>query len=191
MLKSISDDGGRDFSLAEVGRRLDPLGGPKTQSLRNAQGASYREIISAYASAVNGSTRYIAKNNSSVENALALITDPSIRAVLRIALDDAKKLKIVNDNLHSAFKNISIGTSLPQVASPPKHSELPSMGVTMPELSPRLITALKKGIDEKRLRQQGLAVSDDGGVENEFGDKVFPPAFVTAIRAILESDVNR
>nr|WP_276329912.1 gamma-mobile-trio protein GmtX [Simplicispira suum] len=57
-LNEIRDEGGRDYSLAEVGRRLEKVGGPKTQSLRNAQGAAYRNIIATYANAVSGATRY-------------------------------------------------------------------------------------------------------------------------------------
>ena len=117
VLETIRDEGFRDYSLAEIGRRLERVGGPKTQSLRNSQGSDYREIISAYAHAVSGSTRYVAKTKSNLEQALELITDPSIRATIRIALDEAKRLKVVNDNLHAAFKALKVGTTLVPQAS--------------------------------------------------------------------------
>ncbi len=186
VLNAIRDDGGRDFSLAEVGRRLEKIGGPKTQSLRNAQGAHYREIITAYAGAVSGATRYIAKNKSNVEQVLDLITDPSMRATLRVALDDAKRLKVVNDNLHAAFKSLQVGATLPPqtgIEAPPKLST-PS---PEPEnLPPRLLNALRKGIDPARVAQQGLRVCEDGSIETEQGDKLFPPAFVVAIQFVLD-----
>jgi hypothetical protein len=31
-----------------------------------------------------------------------------------VALDDAKRLKVVNDNLHAAFKSLQVGATLPQ-----------------------------------------------------------------------------
>ena len=52
-------------------------------------------------------------------------------------------------------------------------------------LSPRFLRALRKGIDSTRLAQQGLHVGEEGGIENEHGDKIFPPAFVFAIQALL------
>ncbi|MFM0392925.1 gamma-mobile-trio protein GmtX [Paraburkholderia phytofirmans] len=184
VLKMIQDEGGRDYSLAEVGRRLEKLDGPKTQSLRNTQGAHYREIITAYANAVSGATRYVAKTKSNVEQALALITDPSIRSILRVALDEAKRLKVVNDNLHAAFKTFQVGTALPKAETQRPnltHENAPTA------LSPRLLTALRKGLDETRLAQQGLQVAVDGSVQNDHGDKLFPPSFATAIQAILDN----
>lgn len=190
VLESILENGGRDYSLAEIGRRLEKIGGPKTQSLRNAQGAYYREIIAAFANAVSGSTRYVAKTKSNVEHALELITDPSIRAILRVALDDAKRLKVVNDNLHAAFKTLTIGTSMsvsvtPATKAPAQKLASPLVESSKPELAPRLMNALKKGVDKTRLAQQGLHVGEDGSIQNDHGDKIFPPAFVSAIETII------
>jgi len=185
VLEAIRNEGSRDYSLAEIGRRLERINGPKTQSLRNTQGSDYRNIISAYAEAVSGSTRYVAKTQSNLEQALALITDPSIRAIIRIALDEAKRLKVVNDNLHAAFKALKIGTTL---TPPPPIDDLPPLPTLIQEsnnLSLRFLKALRKGIDSTRLAQQGLHVGDEGSVENEHGDKIFPPAFVFAIQAVL------
>lgn len=193
VLDAIREDGGRDYSLAEVGRRLETIGGPKTQSLRNAQGAYFREIVTAYANAVNGSTRYVATSKSNVDQALDLITDPSIRATLRMAIEEAKRLKVVNDNLHAAFKSLQIGVSLSPAPAinPAKALASPVATVAASSartLMPRLRAALAKGIDETRLAQQGLSVGADGSIRNETRDLVFPPSFVTAIRAVLASD---
>ncbi|MGH8328876.1 MAG: gamma-mobile-trio protein GmtX [Pseudomonas fluorescens] len=186
VLEAIRLEGSRDYSLAEVGRRLERINGPRTQSLRNTQGSDYRNIISAYADAVSGSTRYVAKTKSNLEQALALITDPSIRATIRIALDEAKRLKVVNDNLHAAFKALKIGTTL---TPPPPTDGVPPLATLIQEsnnLSLRFVKALRKGIDSTRLAQQGLHVGGEGSVENEHGDKIFPPAFVFAIQAVLD-----
>lgn len=189
VLESIHEDGESDYSLAEVGRRLEKMGGPKTQSLRNAQGAYFREIIAAYATAAGGASRYVGKNKSSVDQALSLINDPSIKATLRMALDEAKRVKVINDNLHAAFKTLQVGASL---SSPAKIEIAPTP--TAFENSPtdiqttipaRLINALRKGVDEARLAQQGLKICPDGSIENEHGDKLFPPAFVLAIQYLL------
>lgn len=184
-LEDIRNDGGRDYSLAEVGRRLEAAGGPKTQSLRNAQGAQFRDIIGAYAAGVSGSTKYLSKTKSQVEAALELITDPSIRATLRMAIDEGKRLKVVNDNLHSAFKTLQVGAvgagtaKDSQIAAPARASESP--------LSSRLLRALKTGMDRTRLAERGMQVQADGSIHDEHGEVLFPPAFATAVGAVLAS----
>ena len=190
VLDAVREEGGCDYSLAEIGRRLEAVGGPKTQSLRNAQGAYFREIITAYADAVNGSTRYVASGKSNVDQALDLITDPSIRATLRMAIEEGKRLKVVNDNLHAAFKNLQVGASL-SAAPSTTAATTASAALPPPTLMPRLRAALAKGINETRLAQQGLVVDADGSVRNEAGDKVFPPSFVTAIRVLLGIDGSK
>ncbi|QOX80217.1 hypothetical protein FY034_15165 [Trichlorobacter lovleyi] len=52
-------------------------------------------------------------------------------------------------------------------------------------LSPRMISALEKGLNGSRLARQGMKICEDGGITNSHGDKLFSPAFVTAIKAIL------
>ena len=170
-----------DFSLAEVGRALERRGGPKTQSLRNAQGEHFRRIITAYAQALSASTRYVAKNKSQVELALDLIADPGIRGVLRHALADLKRLKRENDMLRAAYKELRIGALAVQPESrtevlPPQPSLL---------LSPRLVDALRKGMDSRRLKERGLSVNDNGSIVDAGEVPLFPPGFATAIAAIL------
>lgn len=192
VLDAIRQEGGRDYSLAEIGRRLETIGGPKTQSLRNAQGAYFREIITAYTHAVSGSTRYVATTKSNVDQALDLITDPSVRATLRMAIEEGKRLKVVNDNLHAAFKTLQVGTSLAVASAAVPAKDLAHPPITAlpspPAPTPRLLAALFKGIDETRLAQQGLTVDADGSIRNEAGARVFPPSFVTAIRVLLAAD---
>lgn len=189
VLEALYEEGQQDYSLAEVGRRLEKVGGPKTQSLRNAQGAHFREIIAAYATAAGGASRYVGKNKSSVEQALDLIIDPSVKATLRMALDEAKRVKVINDNLHAAFKTLQVGATLRapklEAASKPVAIEELSRSVEA-DIPARLLNALKKGIDKSRLAQQGLEVCPDGSIENEHGDKIFPPAFVLAIQYLLD-----
>ena len=184
VLEAIREEGSRDYSLAEVGRRLEAIGGPKTQSLRNAQGAHFRDVITAYADAVSGSKKYVAKGKSQVEAALELITDPSIRATLRMAIEEGKRLKVVNDNLHAAFKTLQVGATPTPPAAPASHPAITSPASGSP-LTPRLRNALRKGVDRARLAERGFVVLDDGSIQTETGEAVFPPAFVTAVEAAL------
>ncbi len=184
VLEAIREHGGRDYSLAEVGRRLEASGGPKTQSLRNAQGVHFREVITAYANAVSGSKKYLAKGRSQVEAALDLITDQSVRATLRMAIEEGKRLKVVNDNLHAAFKTLQVGAVQSPPTAPSAQGAITTDAAASP-LTPRLRNALLKGIDRTRLAERGFIVPDDGSIQTEAGDAVFPAAFVTAIEAAL------
>jgi hypothetical protein len=187
VLESIREDGGQDYSLAEVGRRLGKIGGPKTQSLRNSQGSQYRDIITAYANAMNGSLKYVSKTKSNVDQAIELITDPSIKAIIKVALEDAKLLKTRNDNLHAAFKSLNIG-DLPtrkDVETGKQLNDNPSKSESLKSLTPQFLNALKKGIDASRLAQQELNIAIEGSIENEHGDRIFPAAFAFAIQAII------
>lgn len=185
-LEGIRNEGGRDYCLAEVGRRLESCGGPRTQSLRNAQGVHFRDVISAYAEAAGGSTRHVAQDRSQVDAALDLITDPSIRATLRMAIEEGKRLKVVNDNLHAAFKTLQLGASI--VPALPVAEPCVAAAVPAGEsLSPRLRSALHKGVDPTRLAERGLSVQNDGSIHSEAGEALFPPGFVTAVRAVLQA----
>lgn len=201
-LNEIFEEGLKDYSLAELGRRLEKAGGPRTQSLRNPSGAQYREIITAFALAAEGSTKYVAKTKTTVEKALDMVPDPSARAVLRAALNDAKRLKIVNDNLHAAFKKLSIGASFggsggyitkgelenpveladgrPVAGLVPLNSSA-SISLTAKE---RLI--LKRSIDLSRLAQNGLRIDEDGSILSEQGDVLFPSGFVGTIEKLIK-----
>lgn len=182
-LEDIRNDGSRDYSLAEVGRRLEVAGGPKTQSLRNAQGAQFRDIIGAYAAGVSGSTKYLSKTKSQVEAALELITDPSIRATLRMAIEEGKRLKVVNDNLHAAFKTLQVGAI--GAATTAETPSLPAPAKSVEPLPAKLIRALKKGMDRTRLAERGMRVQADGSICDDHGEVLFPTAFATAVDAVL------
>ncbi len=199
VLMEIREIGGRDYSLAEVGRRLEEKGGMKTQSLRNAGGADFREIITAVAQSVLGSPRYIAKTKSNVDQALDFIGDPSVRAVLKEEIAQAKKLREENAMLRHAFSKLSIpreeelwqeSQTMFQPQATVVSEVQPVSGLNQCDgvsrrLSRELLAALKKGSDPKRIRKQGFTVKDDGSIENARGDALFPPGFLTACKAIL------
>lgn len=199
VLMEIRESGGRDYSLSEVGRRLEEKGGMKTQSLRNAGGADFREVITAFAQSVMGSPRYIAKTKSSVDQALDLIGDHSVRAVLKEEIAQAKKMRAENAMLRHAFSKLSIPREeeIPEEPQTEVVLESSNLPVTQPglgnevretksgKLPKRLIAALRKGSDPKRIRTLGFRVTEDGSIQNARGEAIFPPGFLTACEAVL------
>ena len=200
VLIEIREEGGRDYSLAEVGRRLEQKGGLKTQSLRNTGGADFRVIITAFAQSVMGSPRYIAKTKSSVDQALELISDHSTRVVLQEELVKAKKLREENATLRHAFSRLSIPTveERPGEARVNEPTHMPTLSqkgaeagmVVMNErgrvVSEDLLEALQKGLNRRRLLNKGFKVLEDGSIRGSVNnEQLFPPGFVTACEAFL------
>lgn len=199
VLMELREAGSRDYSLSEVGRRLEEKGGLKTQSLRNAGGADFRDVIGAFAQSVMGSPRYVAKTKSSVDQALDLITDPSLRAVLKEEIARAKKYREENATLRNAFSKLSIPTAAEvQISMGPVTTLPPTQRATLevatpssPDSNPALsllgedlLGALQRGISKASLRKNGFKVNEDGSIWNERYE-LFPRGFITACRAIL------
>lgn len=182
-LESIRNDGMNDYSLATVGRRLKPLGGMGVQSLRNSSGIDYQLLIDLYAEAFQ---RAPEKSANKLESALALLPDSSVRAAIKAKLDRAEHLERENDRLLMALKSLSIGFAPDARDAPPAAPLNESQAVLeCAPLSPRLIAALAKGMDEERLRERGLTVRPDGSITNSSGAVLFPPGFAEAIGRVL------
>ena len=99
-----------------------------------------------------------------------------------MVIEEGKRLKVGNDNLHAAFKTLQVGAvgaaavDVPQIAAAAKSVE---------PLPAKFLRALKKGMDRTRLAERGMHVQGDGSIRDEHDDVVFPPAFATAVDAVL------
>jgi hypothetical protein len=190
-----------DYSIAKVAERLEAAGGPREQSLRNKQGQSYRDIIIAYANCVGGEKRHVSKDLSPLGQLLASIDDLGVRAQLRIYFDEARKQKVANDNLRSAFKILQLSSTSsipqPQQSTPGKDpvltgSEILPAAPTLPtpgpqhRLSSRFRRALETGIADSRLAERGMNVAANGSIISVEGDILFPPGFILAIQEVLK-----
>ena len=200
VLMEIREAGGKDYSLSEVGRRLEAKDGPKTQSLRNAGGADYRTVITAFAHSVMGSPKYVAQTKSGVDQALDFIGDPSVRAVIQEEIALAKKFRAENAMLRHTISRLSIPTVAVIQASPERVQvqaphERPALSETQTAeeittrhshnlLSEELLEALQDGISQASMRRNGWTVHEDGSVWNAHYE-LFPAGFLPACRAIL------
>lgn len=183
VLESIRGDGVNDYSVTVVARRLAPLGGLSAQSLRNASGVDYRKLIDIYAEAFERAPK---KSGNKLESALALVSDPSVRTSIKAKLDRADQLERENERLILALKSRSIGLSPDARGARP--ATPPSESPSVPEraaLTPRLISALAKGMNEARLKERGLTVRADGSISDSSGVVLFPPGFAEAISRLL------
>lgn len=188
VLEGLRKSGAEKFTLAEVGRALEKKGGPKVQSLRNSQGLDFRKIIDAYVGAVLAGKSEASA--TSMDRAIAMIPDSSLRSILRAGQSEMARLKNENDMLRRAFKSLSL-PGFPQnkektVSVAEEGISAETRGCT--PLKPSHLKALKKGMDKERLSERGMAVREDGAVLDEHGIALFPPGFADAIRAILSAE---
>lgn len=188
VLDAIRAEQSDNYSIAEIARRLKPLGGPKTQSLRNAQGNDFRAIIDAYSSIAK---TFIHKANATqLEQAIAMVADPSVRVVLKEFFAENKRLKHENDQLRSAFKTLSIGAA-PNMTPAPKSDEvLPALKKTNSKIAKSQLSAIQKGLDPARLRERNLVVTKSGAIEDSQGNQLFPPGFATSIMDICNEQLT-
>lgn len=182
-LEEMDSEGARQFSVSTVGSRFEKAGGLKIQSLRNAAGADYRQLIELFA-AERRNLPQAATTSNPVEVALTRVPNASVRATLRAALAETSKLRLANSRLQRTLKDCSLETE--RISR--KGSSSPITAEASQEearLSPRMLEALKKGLDPERLMEKGLRVLDNGGIEDAGGVMIFPPGFVDGIRLML------
>lgn len=177
----------RDYSISEVGRRLEKAGGPKTQSLRNEGGKDFRDLISAYAAAVGRGTERIPRGDrTQLDIALDAVAEPGMRALFKQVVAENRMLKHQNDELRSAFKSLSVNaprTFPTEIKTEPEI--LPSTTTAMEDLAPSEIEALKRSIDQDRLDENGWCIQSNGSVVDDAGTTILPPSFAIAISKVI------
>ena len=176
----------KDFSVAAVARAVDALGlpGPKAQSIRNADGRDFRELISAYA-AESGDAEQ-AKRSSVDEQLVTTISDPKSREQVKLLLADNASLQYRIDCLKALVGNLS-----PVSLTRPEDGErgaaqtaLPAPQGVAPDLSDREIGSIRAFIENV---DQVECTWDEGSgaLLDRDGYEVAPPAFLDALRKVI------
>jgi len=184
-LEEINKEGNPNFSLAEIGRRMELAGGLKTQSLRNSNGNEFRQLIECYTNSFDESQSISKLNTDPIEYALGLISDPGAQAALRAYVRNAKRLREENINIRAAIKNISLPAETPGTPSKPNiHTDsIPQL--LYQSLSLEYIQSLIVGLDRRKIEEWGY-VNEDGSVCDLQNFPVFPANFIPACHALLE-----
>lgn len=176
-LNAMSKDGIRKFKVAEVGFRLQKVGGPTTQSLRNAGGADYLRIIKAFELAVTHARP--PSPTSDLERALLMVSDQGARALIRghIAEQKAQLAALSLATRELSALRLRLDPSSSQVAQ--------DFAPAPPSLSPRLQKALERGLDKRRLQSLGLSIEENMALVDEVGLELFAPDFVEALSSLI------
>jgi regulator of replication initiation timing len=182
-----------DYSIVRVGKYSEALGGPKTQSLRNQNGAHFRELIDAFAATAGKSVKKApARPLTNVERAIDEIADMGSRTALRMMLEERRRLEAENDQLRSSFKHLSVST---KAAAPIQaQAQAESIGsnsnllmISENRLDESMISALAKFLEDRWLEERLWTAEPDGSITDQFtnGDMIAPPGFVDALREVL------
>lgn len=185
-----------DYSIARVGAFSEQHGGPKTQSIRNTNGAKFREIIEAFANDVSAPTQKKPRRpRSALEQEIDNIKDIGVRTALKMTIERSRRLERENDQLRSAFKNLS-SPILFENNEAPNGIDRRQIGQIIPSnknvdsmrIDPILIESIERFVSQEWMESRFWSTQSDGSIMDEVSGSLLiaPPGFVDALRLVLE-----
>lgn len=181
-----TERGSRDFSIATISKLSETRGGPKMQSIRNANGADYRAIINCWAKYTGGRNKRPPKEASDIyDRLLRLIPDPAVRAAMGAEMAEVRKLRRENSLLKQNAEIII--DQRPVAVDHHTSQQLESLSHIARYLKPTEIAALVHAIGPEHFHNQGWTAHSNGKVVTESGRMIFLPGFVTAIQKLIQN----
>jgi hypothetical protein len=180
--------GRKDYSLAAVGRALEHRKeSPNYNTLKAPGGAHFKALITAWATwdgvGMSKPPRSAAPDNGFSE-LLKKITDPALRSELGFLLAEGRRHKAQLDAL-KGMTSLTIDMR-PKDGLPQAQSDVPALAPPTPAvLMDTEREALRRAVDEKRLKQKGLSIGPDGEIlQNQ--KLLFDVGFASGLRKLLE-----
>ncbi|WP_279379301.1 gamma-mobile-trio protein GmtX [Sphingosinicella humi] len=190
-LSQLRDEGVTDFSISAVGKRSQDLGGVQEQSIRNKNGAVYRELIDAFAGE-RGKTqsKSAAPQGNQIDRLIDEITDLGVRTLFKMEREEARRLKSENDMLRLAFRRLSIDTSEQGARDAgPASIALKEDQVSKTQIGSVSIVdrrAVDTFLSSDWLEARGWRIDPDGSIYDETTNWLVAPAgFADVLRRML------
>ena len=187
VLLKYAENGGRDFSLANIGRLSASQGGVSGESLKKTQNPHYRELIDAfkdhYANGVRKPSDKVKKHhNNLAENDFIKALPMGSRAYVTRLISENRNLKAENQEL-KGISNIVIDMR-PQTIHEVKEGGdyIPAIDRICEEYE---IEALKKLLSSEYFEEHGWS-EKRGGAIDEYGAEILPMHFLSAYRKLLK-----
>ena len=145
--------------------------------------------MQCWADYANGTTKKIKtkQENTTSDEILAGITDPTIRALVGVVLAENRKLKSENSLLKQQTKlTIDMRPPARPLLNANENTE------TLPQISnllPSEITALENAISVEFLKDWDFKTDDQGRIKYK-GRTMYKAGYVTAIKKILSSNLK-
>ena len=192
--QALTDLGGQkvpDYSIARVGAKVEELGGPKTQSLRNKDGLHFRQLIESFARSSGMPVKKAPIHSlSQAEIAIEQLANVGSRVVLKMILEENRRLKSENDQLRHAFKSLSVDQTKSKVANKAA-AETPNKSVRekLMQLDPTFIQASETFLGKEWLDEHHFGVEANGSIiaQQEGNLLMAPPGFANGLRRLIDA----
>lgn len=175
-LEEMRRAGVTEFKIVEVGRKAQSLGGPKAQSIRNATGLAFRQVIGLYSAAFEKPAASRATDD--IKRALATVSNISARKIFEDEHKSKKAAEAERDRLRLALASVN--------AAPPKTAPLPSLP-SSEAIQDWAVDAFQLNFSGQRLAERGLSIELDGSVRNVHGATLFTPDLFAAINHVMKA----
>lgn len=179
VLLHLYETGSSKFSISLIGKLSKKEGGPITQTIRNAQGKDYRDLIEFF---VNNITIFDKNNVDSNYKLSDYIDDPGLKAHINIIISENKSLKnqlnILRNNMNKNYElnyhveNNIINNSLTDINS--SNTLLSSE-----------IEAITKFIKDIENNSSSIKLTDIGSLKDENDVLVANPGFFDGLKKIV------
>lgn len=175
--RAIHQAGGRDYSLASIGRRSQECGGPTAGTLYTVAGKPFRELIAAWAKHAGAAPAPATPPAEDVW--LRRIPDPADRALIGMLIAERNRLRH-EVNLLKAHASVIVDRR------PAAIEQVGTNGASaLDGLVPTEREALAKALSAEWLDEHGLKISAHGAVLNDHGRELLPIGFVPGLRKLL------
>lgn len=182
----------KDYSIATIGIVSKTEGGIGEVSIRNKTGEHFRLLIEAWATKANTSMKkppvpHSRKNDIPTDmELLKKLDDAVMRVIFGQIIAERNKLKAENRILKQNTEVIVDMRPNQNIDPEQAHQGIQVLSTLDSLLLPSEIDALKDAIDENKMAQLGLTVSEYGAVKDEYERPLFKTGFVLAIKKILD-----
>ncbi len=177
VLLHLYETGSSNFSIALIGKLSKKEGGPITQTIRNAQGKDYRDLIDFF---VNNITILDKHKENSDYKLSDYIDDPALKAHINIIISENKSLKnqlnILKNNMNKNYKlNYHVENNINNSSTDTRNNTLLSSEIES-------ITKFIKDIENNSI---SIKLTNLGSLKDENDILVANPGFFDGLKKII------
>ncbi|MDN5114883.1 gamma-mobile-trio protein GmtX [Aliarcobacter butzleri] len=177
ILLHLYETGSNNFSIALIGKLSKKEGGPITQTIRNAQGKDYKDLIEFFVNNITISDNY--KENSDYKLS-DYIDDPALKAHINIIISENKSLKnqlnILKNNMNKNYElNYHVENNINNSSTDTSNNTLLSSEIES-------ITKFIKDIENNSI---SIKLTDIGSLKDENDILIANPGFFDGLKKII------
>jgi hypothetical protein len=177
VLLHLYETASNNFSIALIGKLSKKEGGPITQTIRNAQGKDYRDLIDFFVNNITISDNY--KENSDYKLS-DYIDDPALKAHINIIISENKSLKnqlnILKNNMNKNYElNYHVENNINNSLTDTSKNTLLSSEIES-------ITKFIKDIETNGI---SIKLTDIGSLKDENDILIANPGFFDGLKKII------